>query len=321
MKNKIIFIFLFCFPCLFTFSQRHINRSKNSERQGIWIVYHDNGNKHIDNIGRYRKGIPKGTWKYYDPEGKLIRREKHFFRIIYTTDYHPNGRIKKKGKAKIITSDLIIHYFFYGNWFVYDTSGNLIKKQIYADGHKISEVNFKTPDQESINDSLVEVLKNLNQLYLKYSDSIRISEHDFGKKSNQYQRYIALNNLNALQVLDSIDTIIHLYGYPGKTLVGNESTILFSIISSLSLQYKLKYYDVIIDAANKGELDWRDVAFFVDKVKVAKKEKQVYGTQYQVSDNKIFYFPIEDKPLLNERRKKVGLQEVNISSINDIAVY
>ena len=38
-------------------------------------------------------------------------------------------------------------------------------------------------------------------------------------------------------------------------------------------------------AADKGELDWMDVAFFVDKVMVAKKEKQVYGTQSKITKN------------------------------------
>ncbi len=53
-------------------------------------------------------------------------------------------------------------------------------------------------------------------------------------------------------------------------------------------------------AADKGELDWMDVAFFVDKVMVAKKEKQVYGTQSKITKNhEIIYYPILDKQQVN----------------------
>jgi hypothetical protein len=319
MKNKIILLFLlFNF---YSFSQKRINQYKNLERQGLWIVYQDSTKKQIDNIGRYRKGIPKGTWKYYDSEGRLNKKEKNIFKKIYTTYYHTNGAIKKKGKARIVITKQMVHYYYYGNWFVYDSTGQLIKKQVYADGNKISEVCFKTSYEQKINDSLVEIVKQLDhQLYL-YSDSLKQAEQNFGKTSTQYDRYWSLNNLNSLKVLSDIDYIIKKFGYPGKTLVGKEYALVFSIISSASIQYKLKYYDVFVDAADSGELDWSDVAFFVDKVKVAKKEKQIYGTQCKFNKNDIIYYPILEKSKLNERRKKIGLEEMDIKDINDNAQY
>jgi len=321
MKSKFISLFLLLLCNFHTFSQRHINRYKNLERQGLWIVYQDSTKKQIDNIGRYRKGIPKGLWKYYDSEGNLIKKERTVFRKIYTTFYYPNGAVKKKGKAKIVIEESVIHYFYYGNWRVYDSTGQLIKKQFYTNGNKTSEVCFKTSAEKYLNDSLVEVVKQLDRQFNLYNDSLRIAEQNFGKNSKQYQRYWSLNNLNALKVLSDIDGIIKKFGYPGKTLVGKEYALVFSVISSTSIQYKEKYYDVITDAADKGELDWEDVAFFVDKVKVAKKEKQIYGTQYQIKENNILYYPIEDKFKLNERRRKVGLEEMNIASIDDTVKY
>lgn len=319
MKNKIILFFLLC--NFHSFSQRPVNRYKNLERNGLWIVYQDSAKKQIDNIGRYRKGIPKGTWKYYDPEGKLVKKEKNVFRKIYTRYYHPNGKVQKKGKAKTIITDKLIHYYYYGNWYTYDSTGQLIKKQVYSDGNKISEICFKITSEQNLNDSLVEAVRGLEKQLTIYRDSLQIAEQNFGKNSKQYERYASLNNLNALKVLSDIEEIIKKFDYPGKSLVGKEYSLVFSIISSASITYKQKYYDVIIEAADKGELDWADVAFFVDKVKVAKKEKQVYGTQYRLIDNKILYYPILEKSQLNARRKKIGLEEMDLQLLDDTANY
>jgi hypothetical protein len=321
MNNRLIIVFAIFFFPFFSFSQHRINRYKHSKRHGTWIVYQDSTNTKVDNIGRYRKGIPKGTWKYYDSDGRLIKKEKNRFRKIYTTYYHQNGRIKKKGKAMIVIDDKLIHYFYYGNWFVYDSTGQLLKKQVYANGNKISELNYKTSSESGINDSLTEVVKKLNTQLSLYLDSLQIAENKFGKNSEQYQRYVSLNNLNALKVLSDVDMIINKFGYPGKKLVGKEYAIVFSIISSAALKYKLKHYDDIIEAANQGELDWSDVAFFVDKVKVAQKQGQIYGTQYKIIGNTLSYYPIADKENLNERRKKIGLDEATLSLIIDNAAY
>src|SRR6218665_220984 len=113
MISRIAFI-LFLLISLTTSAQRRINRYRHSERQGKWIVYQDTSNRVIDNIGRYRKGIPKGTWRYYDANAHLIKTEKYRFRKISTVQYYSNGAVKQKANAKIVTTDSIIHFFYYG---------------------------------------------------------------------------------------------------------------------------------------------------------------------------------------------------------------
>lgn len=316
-----LFLFLFLLLSQFSFSQKNINRYRHKERQGLWIVYQDSTNTRIDNIGRYRRGLPKGTWKYYDANGKLIKKEKHLFRKIFIRQYHPNGKLQKKGQAKVVLTQNLIHYFYYGDWYVYDTSGTLIKKQFYKEGNKVSEISYQLNTEKKINDSLAATLRQLNTEIYKYSDSILNAERTSGKDSKLYQRYVSLSNLNAFKVLDELDKIIAKYGYPGKSLVGEDYAIAFSIISIAGIKYKEKYYDLIIEAANNKELDWTDVAFFVDKVKVAKKEKQVYGTQYKIEERTVVYYPIEDKVNLNVRRKKAGLEEMELTSINEMSDY
>ncbi|CAN5509425.1 hypothetical protein BH10BAC1_BH10BAC1_09890 [soil metagenome] len=317
--HKKIFILLILLLPLLSYSQK-TNRFKNKERQGKWIIYTDSTQKQIDNVGRYRKGIPKGIWKYYNEDGHIIRKEKYRFKKINTSYYHPNGKVKKQGKAKIVQEEKTLHFFYYGDWLVYDSTGTLIKKQVYENGIKISETNYKSKTEASINDSLVDVLRTLNKNIYKYHDSVNIAESTFGKNSAQYQRAVSLNALHTSTLLDQLNDIISKFGYPGKTLVGKEYAIAFSIISAANIEYKEKYYNTIIEEANLGELDWTDVAFFVDKVKVAKKEKQVYGTQYKIDEQtrKLLYYPTENLNNLNERRKKVGLYEEVISEMEFI---
>lgn len=318
IKRSILLFLLILLPLLSCSQQ--INRFKNKEKQGKWIIYYDSAETRIDNTGRYRKGIPKGKWKYYDENCTLIKTEKYRFKKIHTTSYHSNGKIKKKGKAKIVKEARMLHYYYYGNWLVYDSLGILINTQVYEKGTMISETEHKATTEKNTNDSLVMVLKVINRDIYKYHDSVRLAESIYGKSSMQYQRAVSLNTLHSSKLLTELDMIISKFGYPGKTLTGKEYAIAFSIISSANLKYKEKYYDLIIDAANKRELDWIDVAFFVDKINVAKKEKQVYGTQYKIDETlrKLFYYPIDAPEKLNERRKKVGLDEIDIMQMSFI---
>ncbi len=313
MYRKILFLLLF-FPPLLSYSQK-TNRFKNKNQHGKWITYHDSAKTSVDAIGRYKKGYQKGVWKYYSEQGFLDKKEIHRFGKIKISYYFPSGKIKKQGKAKIVVEEKIIHFFFYGDWYVYDSIGTLLKKQFYKEGTRISEINYST--SPTINDSLVEVLKNMNQDVYKYHDSVKLAESTFGKNSTQFQRAKSLNALHTSKLLEELNQIIVQFGYPGKTLVGAEYAIAFSIISSANIVYKEKHYNTIIDEANKGELEWKDVAYFVDKVKVAKKEKQVYGTQYKMNESlkKIVHYPIEDIDKLNERRKQVGLNEMDITEL------
>ncbi|MBL7890190.1 MAG: hypothetical protein JNL24_11585 [Bacteroidia bacterium] len=319
---KIFFLLVFLLLCgLKKSDAQSINKYKKKQRHGKWVIPFHNSDTLIDNTGRYRLGVPKGTWRYYDRNARLIKKEKYVFRKIYTTQYHENGKIKRKGKAKIVINDTMIHYFYYGNWNVYDTAGVLIKKQTYKNGIKTGEqILVKT---KGINDSLVKEVKRINDQFYLYSDSLRWAENKYGKNTLMYERYVSLHSLNALKIFTDIDKIIQKFGYPGKTLVGEDYAIVFSIISQGNKKIKEKYYDLIIKAADEKELDWSDVAFFVDKVKVAKKEEQIYGTQfrYNETDFTTTYYPIKDKAQLNERRKKVGLTELDLNKINDTASY
>ena len=60
----------------------------------------------------------------------------------------------------------------------------------------------------------------------------------------------------------------------------------------------------------KGNIPYGYAGTFLDKIMVAQKGTQSYGTQYKVEgegkDRKIIYYPIEDEKNLTKRRAAMG---------------
>lgn len=315
MNNFFVCFFILLFS-VSGFSQKRINRYKHKQRQGKWIIYSDSTNTVIDSKGRYRKGNPVGKFYYYNSKGQVIKLEKYRFNKIRIAEFYANGQLKKLGKARIVISKTETHFYYYGPWQLYDSAGMHTFTVFYKDGQRTSEINHQKSAANTLNDSLIRVIRSFDPRLSEYRDSLLNTEKAFGKNSKEYNRIVSLNNLNSLKVLDDIDKIIQRFGYPGRTLVGADYAIVFSIISSATISYKEKYYNSIIAAADKKELDWADVAFFVDKVKVAKKEKQIYGTQYQLRDSNVLFYPIDAIEQLNERRAKAGLEAIETDKLS-----
>jgi hypothetical protein len=60
-------------------------------------------------------------------------------------------------------------------------------------------------------------------------------------------------------------------------------------------------------AVKNNDASRQDMAYLTDRVRVADKQKQVYGTQLRETDGKLEPHPIEDEDHVDERRKDVGL--------------
>lgn len=154
--------------------------------------------------------------------------------------------------------------------------------------------------------------KELDKLFLneQIQDSILLSINmsfvDYTKEIMTKQELIDISNLKF------IDSIIEVYGYPGKKLVGVPSNeVAWSIIQhSNSIEYYLK---VIKVAANNQELPFELYAKMYDRFLKQKGKKQLYGTQLECFPNteakidcKIY--PVKRKNGVNRRRKKAGFK-------------
>ena len=120
-------------------------------------------------------------------------------------------------------------------------------------------------------------------------------------------------NMDRQSVLDyknlqKVEAIFARYGYPGKTLVGEKyMSAAFLVIQHNDLEAQEKYLPLLTRAAEKGELKSSSLAILIDRIKVGKGEKQVYGSQLRETGEGVKIMPVEDEPGVNIRRAEVGL--------------
>lgn len=135
------------------------------------------------------------------------------------------------------------------------------------------------------------------------------SDKDFLERWNRQNKIDSINLIRVSKILDSI-------GFPGKTLVGDTANLAtFFVVQHANLKNQEKYLPLFQKAAEQNEIEWKYVAMMIDRIKVYKNEKQIYGTQLRyIKDpktgyitNKSEFAPIEDEKNVNKRRQIVGL--------------
>lgn len=308
--NRIIYsCFIFLFFSNFIFSQKLNRLNKQGHRTGKWITYIDDAKKIKSFEGKFRNGITKGKCYFYTNNGVLERREINRFKKMKTTFYYPNGKVKLKGNARIENTLEEIHYYFYGKWTTYNDSGALVKYQYYENG-KLIKTEYLDKNIK-INDSLIEALNVIDKEFALHNTVLTDSIN--ANLKNQSKKHIFENQLDNLDSIsfDRIGHVIDVFGYPSKEIVGESNSIPFYILSFAPFTVKEKYLNQLILAADRDFISWKSLAYFIDKLKIAKGEKQVYGTQGEYDkDYKYTMFPVIDPENLDARRAKVGLEKL-----------
>lgn len=129
----------------------------------------------------------------------------------------------------------------------------------------------------------------------------RTAEELFGAMS-------AIDAANALRIRE----ILEEYGWPGWSMVGQDGSLAARVIiqhADLQLDLQelgLRYLQGAVDA---GDASAGDLAYLVDRVRVATGERQVYGTQLGADpDGELIpQTPIEDEANVDIRRAAAGL--------------
>lgn len=291
-------------------SSQKLNRlNKHGERTGKWIVYIDDAKKIKSFEGKFRNGITRGKCYFYTNDGVLDRREINRFKNMKTTFYYPNGKVKLKGNARIENLPDKVHYYFYGKWQSFNDSGVLLKNQFYEKG-KLLKTEYLDKTIKT-NDSLIEVLNRIDKEFAQHNNSLTDSINANLKNSLKKQLFEKqLYFLDSLS-FDKITHIIDVFGYPTRAIAGESNNIPFYILSFAPYTIKEKYLNQLILAADRDDISWKSLAYFIDKLKVAKGEKQVYGTQgtYDKDFNYTMY-PVIEPEKLNERRARVGMEKL-----------
>ncbi len=260
-----------------------INQYKNHQQNGCWVYYTDNSKTKILSKGKFKNGTQVGKWIYNTTDGEKDRIEIYRGEKIKIKHYHPNGQLALAGKANIVLEEKGLHFYYYGRWKHYLPNGKLQKISFYEKGKSIKE-NFIYNTGSKEFDLLAAKLKQI--------------EKDYSQ------------NKNDTTVFKRIDNIIAKYGYPAKQQVGKDNDIIFFIISSANWKIKEKYFEVFKEASLKNDISLKDMAYFEDKLLIAKEGYQLYGTQshYNEKTKQTVYYPVKDLVNMNERRLKMGLE-------------
>lgn len=116
----------------------HNRTDRAGDRQGLWITYHDSANTRPQIRGRYRHSWPVGRFRHYAYAGYLERYERFRRRYIDITDYHPNGQVWYRGRARLVREPSGLHYYWYGDWVVYAPDGKMAKIETYDHGQRVA---------------------------------------------------------------------------------------------------------------------------------------------------------------------------------------
>ena len=80
------------------------------------------------------------------------------------------------------------------------------------------------------------------------------------------------------------------------------------IIQHSAVAIQEKYLPILQRAADQGEMQKTNMALLIDRIRVYKGQKQLYGTQVKMEANGQKSFDaIEDEKNVNKRRAEVGL--------------
>lgn len=139
----------------------------------------------------------------------------------------------------------------------------------------------------------------------KMGESMGLSEAEYSGDLSQMQT-----------VLDSVNMIfIERYflnnGYPGKSVVGEESSLVAWNVLQHNPDKIPLYLPLVKKAAEDGEIPKTSAAIMEDRYLMMEGKPQIYGTQGMSYDDArgSFIWPLENPENVNERRKEAGFEE------------
>ena len=125
-----------------------------------------------------------------------------------------------------------------------------------------------------------------------------------------------LDKQNCIDAANSkrLSEIIEAYGWPGKSLVGDQAaTAAWLILQHTDLAKQQKYLPLVREAVSNKELAPRCLAYLEDRILVQEGNPQIYGTQmYFNAQGKLECAPIEDEANVDIRRESMGLPSLAI---------
>lgn len=109
-----------------------------------------------------------------------------------------------------------------------------------------------------------------------------------------------------------LKTIVDLYGWPGKSLVGEDGARAAWLLAQHADQDPA-FQEHCLELMGKAvgdEVSALDFAYLTDRVRIAQGRKQLYGTQFMFVDGAMVAQPIENEAEVDQRRHGLGLPPI-----------
>ncbi len=109
-----------------------------------------------------------------------------------------------------------------------------------------------------------------------------------------------------------LERIIAKIGWPTKQMVGDvASSVAFLVIQHSHLSTHEKYLPLIKKAVESGGARKSELALLIDRIRMEKGQKQLYGSQLRRNmKGELQFYEIEDEARVNERRTEMGLPSI-----------
>lgn len=170
-----------------------------------------------------------------------------------------------------------------------------------ADDIRKMQAQLKSPPDITYNKKLHD---ELLQLRKKDQERVRDAVSD-RKPDNILDRLRESRSQNS----DSLCLMLKTHGWPTKKLVGEDGAdaAFFLLRNTSNPVTQAALLPVIIAATSQGEIELRDFASYIDRVRLNAGLKQLFGTQATIRDGFLMMFPIEDETQVDARRKQYQL--------------
>ncbi|MBP6859906.1 MAG: hypothetical protein KBC69_04820 [Candidatus Magasanikbacteria bacterium] len=114
------------------------------------------------------------------------------------------------------------------------------------------------------------------------------------------------------QNTERVKKIISQYGWPGKSIVGEEAANGIWLLvqhADHDIEFQKTALKFLQEAVISGEAEKNNEAYLIDRVKVNSGQPQIFGTQFYEDKKKQFGpWPIEDFENIEKRRMQFGLE-------------
>lgn len=141
MNLKALFLILFCGLMLLSCKSKPVNQKIDKKKEGKWVTFNMDEDVQYEFIEHYKNDLPVKKWKTYI-NSKIYKTEKYKNGICIVKTYYENGKLESKGKTKLETNSVEMHWFYFGEWKFYSDKGKLKSIKNYDNGQLISEQNM-----------------------------------------------------------------------------------------------------------------------------------------------------------------------------------